>query len=533
MKAESTWNTSRILQGIGIYVENSTKVDWCPTEFGTSTINRLGCLDRDGDGLADVDDDHPDDALRKNDTDGDGFDDEWEDACPDSYGTSLYDRIGCIDRDDDGYSDADSNWTLNDGADAFPNLISQSRDSDGDGYGDNPTGFDGDACPLEAGNSSRDSLGCPDSDGDGWSNSADAFPDDFLYYLDTDGDGFEDELIDDCVGQNGTSNQGDYLGCIDSDGDGWADQIDSFPNEYTQWSDYDGDGFGDNYLLAFDQERNSDWPGIGLTMVNNSDLCPVEKGYSDSIDGCPVEEIIKEPTKSEGSDYDNLKDAISEGNIGSAISNPIIEKVGISVIILSILTLLQTNLVAQLLPDSLAWMQFMRRKKTIQEEEEIELSNLMSIVRFGYDDVEILREELATFRSDISGKEVRSELPKGASERIGNLIDRLLNMDKFALEEIADDSQFFGLNVGMKADSRKDMIEEDKLFKQATNQDWDFIEIDESIGDERQDIVDNSHINGVQIGETTRDEHGYEWVKINGVNFYRAQGDEDWTEWSA
>ncbi len=37
-----------------------------------------------------------------------------------------------------------------------------------------------------------------------------------------------------------------FLGINDEDGDGYSDTKDAFPNEPTQWIDSDGDGFGDN-----------------------------------------------------------------------------------------------------------------------------------------------------------------------------------------------------------------------------------------------------------------------------------------------
>ena len=52
-------------------------------------------------------------------------------------------------------------------ADAYPSDGTQWADSDGDGYGDNPTGTNGDACPSQAGNSTADRYGCLDTDGDG------------------------------------------------------------------------------------------------------------------------------------------------------------------------------------------------------------------------------------------------------------------------------------------------------------------------------------------------------------------------------
>ena len=47
-----------------------------------------------------------------------------------------------------------------------------------------------DSCPLEFGNSSVDQGGCPDIDGDGYSNLGDAFPNDISQYSDEDGDGY-------------------------------------------------------------------------------------------------------------------------------------------------------------------------------------------------------------------------------------------------------------------------------------------------------------------------------------------------------
>ena len=71
----------------------------------------------------------------------------------------------------------------------------QWNDTDGDGYGDNPSGTQGDACPTEAGTSLRslannlDHFGCPD-DGDGFVDEP--FPEDPTQWLDEDQDGLGD-----------------------------------------------------------------------------------------------------------------------------------------------------------------------------------------------------------------------------------------------------------------------------------------------------------------------------------------------------
>ena len=123
-----------------------TTPDACPTISGTSTSDRYGCVDTDGDTYSDSDalwkaidgaDRYPSDPLRWSDSDGDGVADQIDDACPTYEGTSSIDRVGCPDTDGDGYSDSSANWTVANGSDAFKTDPTQWADSDGDGFGDN------------------------------------------------------------------------------------------------------------------------------------------------------------------------------------------------------------------------------------------------------------------------------------------------------------------------------------------------------------------------------------------------------------
>ena len=262
----------------------SDDTDTCPLQFGNSTANgKIGCLDSDGDGWANVDDAFDFEPTQWSDTDGDGFGDNIDgvnaDDCVDLSGDSIFDRQGCLDFDEDGYSNPDDSWDEDNGADAFPQNPLQWSDFDGDGLGDNwgnstwldrPESWPGeyiesvnqneqDACPFQFGTSNQQGIyGCPDLDGDGWYDAIDDFVQESSQWQDSDGDGFGDNLEgfngDYCPDIAGTSSQ-DRKGCLDTDGDGYSN-IDEFWTKYSggdvypqdplQWADSDGDGYGDN-----------------------------------------------------------------------------------------------------------------------------------------------------------------------------------------------------------------------------------------------------------------------------------------------
>mgnify|MGYP006090173289 CR=1 FL=1 len=291
---------------------DTPRTDSCVNTWGNSSEDRLGCLDSDGDGWSNPTPDglaHPDgdadtfpyDPTQWRDSDGDGFGDNTSgndpDECPGEYGTSSIDRVGCPDADGDGWSnsgdpfptdgtqwedrdgdnygdnpqgndpdefpDDSSQWTDTDGdtwgdrkvlpnGDWFPNDPTQWSDFDNDGFGDNSEGNNGDQCPELYGQSTIPAArGCPDTDNDGVVDPFDAFPEDFYQQTDNDGDGFGDNQAvpngDDCPDIFGTSNISGLLGCPDIDGDLYADTEDMFPEDPLQWEDIDGDGWGDNY----------------------------------------------------------------------------------------------------------------------------------------------------------------------------------------------------------------------------------------------------------------------------------------------
>ena len=338
----------------------SDRADGCPTIWGDSQYDRLGCPDTDGDGWSNPDagwpattdcygaDAFPADPTQWCDEDNDGFGSNQSgnnaDECPNQAGTSTEDRIGCVDWDDDGYSNAGdpfpndgTQWADRDGdnrgdnpngsnPDAFPDDSSQWIDADGDGYGDNPGGLNGDAfpndgnqwedtdgdgygdnfvdedndgvsegvsdvCPTVYGQSTDSATrGCTDSDKDGYVDPLDEFPTDPFQWEDADGDGFGDNTAvpsgDDCVDVFGKSVENNRQGCPDSDFDGWADVDDAFPYDTLQWKDSDGDGWGDNYAWFNETIDDLDNPGQTYVIRNQTgDAFPeIDDQWSD-MDG--------------------------------------------------------------------------------------------------------------------------------------------------------------------------------------------------------------------------------------------------------
>ncbi len=134
------------------------KDDKCPDVLGIAAL--MGCPDKDGDGIADADDACPDQKGLAAfngcpDTDGDGIQDK-DDACPREKGTVSF--RGCPDTDGDGIADKDDACPREKGT--VENKGCPVNDRDKDGIADKD-----DACPDKAGTAAG--KGCPDTDGDG------------------------------------------------------------------------------------------------------------------------------------------------------------------------------------------------------------------------------------------------------------------------------------------------------------------------------------------------------------------------------
>ena len=275
-------------------------LDGCPNLFGTSTDPIPGCPDSDLDGWANTDDDFPLDPTQFLDYDGDGFGDNATgnnaDDCPFQYGVlGGTDGDGCPfvsedDLDGDGvYDDVDSCPNTQLGSTVDETGCSNSQlDDDADGISNAD-----DLCDNTTSGATVDSDGCSseqltqDTDGDGVFDPEDQCPNSTGTVI--------DEFGCDELQQNEDLDNDGYFGKYtyeidDETGLRINQQGDAFPWDETQWSDVDGDGFGDNYPELFmNSSSNSRTVGIYFDGANNSDFCPQEFGtsYLDPLEiGC-------------------------------------------------------------------------------------------------------------------------------------------------------------------------------------------------------------------------------------------------------
>lgn len=150
-----------------------------------------------------------------------------------------------------------------DPVDVFPEDASEWIDSDGDGIGNNADedddndGYldDDDAFPFDPSEHS-------DTDEDGVGDNSDAFPNDPTEWSDSDGDG---------VGDNSDVFPLDSSEWVDSDGDGTGDNSDAFPEDPTEWLDSDNDGVG----------NNADTDDDGDSVLDIDDAYPLDENLTE------------------------------------------------------------------------------------------------------------------------------------------------------------------------------------------------------------------------------------------------------------
>ena len=229
--------------------------------------------DSDGDGYGDnpqgnLGDAYPNDASRYADSDRDGIDDQ-ADAFP-------YDPTQWVDADGDGMGDN----PMGIGADKFPDDPTQWGDIDGDGYGDNSTGNNPDAFPTDATQwSDMDGDGYGDNPA---GRLYDLFPENPTQWEDADGDGLGDNQsgTDADPYLNDFDNDGyddtmDILPRVaspgDLDNDKCMDGDDAFWDNPLECLDTDGDKIGNN---ADSDDDNDKWTDADEIRAGTDPLDP-------------------------------------------------------------------------------------------------------------------------------------------------------------------------------------------------------------------------------------------------------------------
>ncbi len=193
-----------------------------------------------------------------------------------------------ISKDTDGDGYADDN-------DAFPNNPAEWVDTDGDGVGDNADAFPNN--PAEWVDTDHDGTGNnadTDDDGDGVPDANDAFPLDPSESVDTDHDG---------IGNNADT---------DDDGDGTLDASDNCPlmNNADQ-TDSDGDHMGNlcdncpDKSNADQLDANHDGKGDACEALSNVDDKDGD-GITNAVDNCP---LVYNPDQTADADHDGKGDA--------------------------------------------------------------------------------------------------------------------------------------------------------------------------------------------------------------------------------
>ena len=285
--------------------------DYCPWDWGASWRDRNGCLDSDNDGASDP-------SLT-----GDIF--EWNIT----HGADVWptDPTQWADSDEDGYGDNDSQQATN--PDHFPQTKAAANDSDDDGFPDDWTEFytsnqtsdnsDGlilDDCPLVWGNSTRILFGCLDTDGDSWADSIDDLPFDPTQSTDSDGDGFGDNingnLADQCLNEPGVLDGTQGVGCPiidedDDDLDGVINEQDTCPNT-PSGEDVDSAGCGESQL-------DDDGDGV----YNDRDICPsTTSTLGIDADGCTEEQ---RNVDTDGDGVRDFEDECSDTPTGESVDS--------------------------------------------------------------------------------------------------------------------------------------------------------------------------------------------------------------------
>ena len=204
----------------------------------------------------------------------------------------------------------------------------------------------------------------------------------------------------------------------------------------------------------------------------------------------------------------------------SGDGDPVATTVGVGAILLALFSLLQTNAVAAILPDTFRWVQVLRKNSKLTKEELNELTYLQSLVQAYFSDPAELNEELQDMKSDLTGRFTNNELKKETREKLFILIDELLHTSPDELKRIAHNDAYFGLAGTIDSKERTELLEQKVAMRDASDAfDTEFM---------MNPQTPSAEIKGVVSSD------GYEYLEHptgSDVWFIRNQSSGQWDEW--
>ncbi|MED6338176.1 MAG: hypothetical protein VYC12_04035, partial [Candidatus Thermoplasmatota archaeon] len=345
-------------------------------------------------------------------------------------------------------------------------------------------------------------------------DNSDAFPNDANETLDSDGDG---------VGDNSDAFPNDANETLDSDGDGVGDINDLCVNTI-QNNSVDADGCSQQQLLDDDDNNGTDDTQNNQTNNTNQTEIPIDTdgdGVSDLEDNCPgtspntqVDAFGCEITES--SDEDDEPTSAFE-SFFSGDSDPVTTTVGIGAILLALFTLLQTNAVAAILPDTFRWVQVLRKNSKLTKEERNELTYLQSLVQAYHSNPEELAEELVKLKGDLTARFTNNQIKKETREKLLILIEELQSSTPNELYQIAHNEAYFGLSEVINTGERAKLLDEKLAMTTIANED------NYSEGPSAYSLG--------QLDD--KGTYWIEWPEGSGTWYYRYAPEQEWTNYES
>ena len=256
----------------------------------------------------------------------------------------------------------------------------------------------------------------------------------------------------------------------------------------------------------FEEQMNVVLDGDGDGVLDEDDLCletPI--GAVVNFLGC---EIVEEETTQTQTSSDGI------------MSGELAQSVGIGAVLLAIFSLLQTNAVAAVLPDTFRWVQVLRRNSKLSQEEVNELTYLQSLVQAYFSNPGELNQELLDLKADLTARYTNNQIKKDTREKLFTIIDELMKTPAEELEHIAHNDVYFGLSDALDTDERMALLNEKVSMDRA----FDQFELEAMVADS----VPSDEVKG------TISEDGHEYLESpsgSGTWYIRNHVSGSWQRW--